>query len=139
MVYDTIMDAARALVNGFNAIPTSLIEKLMLSCDDEVHEITPPCRFDSKPYGCLPAWGTVWTFGDDIDNEWLNGEYLGNHLLEMADCGFRIYEQEDLGYFFGIDGGGYNFFEEHWIPLYKARGLHWHKEDNECIQKSKST
>lgn len=48
----------------------------------------------------------------------------------MADCGFRIYEQEDLGYVFGIDGAGYDFYSEHWIPLYKARGLHWHKEED---------
>ena len=35
------------------------------------------------------------------------------------------------GYFFGIDGAGYSFYEEHWIPLYKARGLQWHKENEE--------
>lgn len=22
-------------------------------------------------------------------------------------------------------------FDEHWIPLYKARGLHWHKEEGD--------
>lgn len=27
-------------------------------------------------------------------------------------------------------GAGYSFYTEHWIPLYKARGLKWHdKED----------
>lgn len=25
----------------------------------------------------------------------------------------------------------YDFYEAHWIPLYKVRGLHWHKEENE--------
>ena len=49
----------------------------------------------------------------------------------MADCGFRIYESEEFGYFFGIDGAGYSFYEEHWIPLYKQRGLQWHKTDEE--------
>ena len=38
----------------------------------------------------------------------------------MADCGFRIYEQEDYGYIFGIDGAGYNFFDEH-FELYIRR------------------
>ena len=47
----------------------------------------------------------------------------------MANCGFRIYESEDYGYIFGIDGAGYDFYEAHWIPLYKAIGLKWH--DNE--------
>ena len=43
--------------------------------------------------------------------------------------GFRIYESEEFGYFFGIDGAGYNFYDSHWIPLYDARGLKWHREE----------
>lgn len=70
----------------------------------------------------LPMWGTMWAFSDITDNEWLE-----THLQEMADCGFRIYEQEDYGYIFGIDGAGYDFYESHWIPLYKTRGLKWDK------------
>lgn len=73
----------------------------------------------------LPMWGTMWAFGDSIDNWWLED----GGLQIMADCGFRIYEQEDYDYIFGIDGAGYSFYEEHWIPLYKARGLKWHKEE----------
>lgn len=77
----------------------------------------------------LPMWGTMWAFGDNIDNEWLSGEFGENGLQKMADCGFRIYESEDYGYVFGIDGAGYDFYESHWLPLYDARGLHWHKEE----------
>lgn len=73
----------------------------------------------------LPMWNTMWAFNDFCDNYWLEN----GGLQIMADCGFRIYEQEDYGYIFGIDGCGYDFYEEHLIPLYKARGLHWHKED----------
>lgn len=67
-------------------------------------------------------WGTMWQFGDSADEWWLE-----NHLEEMAACGFRIYESNEFGYFFGIDGAGYSFYEEHWIPLYKAVGLQWHE------------
>lgn len=74
----------------------------------------------------FPMWGTMWSFGDSCDNYWI--EEMGGLQL-MADCGFRIYEQEDFGYIFGIDGCGYDFYEAHWIPLYKKRGLHWHKEE----------
>lgn len=73
----------------------------------------------------LPMWNTMWAFNDFCDNYWLEN----GGLQIMADCGFRIYEQEDYGYIFGIDGCGYDFYEEHWIPLYKARGLRWHKDD----------
>lgn len=76
----------------------------------------------------LPMWGWMWAFGDSIDEEWLDRD---DNLRVMADCGFRIYKQEDIGYLFGIDGAGYDFYSEHWIPLYKARGLHWHEEKEE--------
>lgn len=84
-------------------------------------------EFDREDYGGLPMWGTMWAFGDSCDNWWLEN----GGLQLMADCGFRIYEQEDYGYIFGIDGAGYDFYESHWIPLYKARGLHWHKKEEE--------
>lgn len=71
----------------------------------------------------LPMWGTMWSFGDSADDYWL--EEMGGIDL-MSQCGFRIYESEDFGYIFGIDGAGYDFYESHWVPLYKARGLQWH-------------
>lgn len=39
-----------------------------------------------------------------------------------------IYSHEEFGYFFGIDGCGYDFYEAHWLPLYNKRGLQWHDE-----------
>ena len=75
--------------------------------------------------GWLPMWGTMWTVGDKIDEEWIE-----SNLQAVADCGFRIYESEDFGILIGIDGAGYDFFSSHWEPLYKARGLHWHKIDD---------
>jgi hypothetical protein len=76
----------------------------------------------------LPMWGTMWAFDDSIDNWWLEEK---DGLQKMADCGFRIYRQEDYEYLFGIDGAGYDFWEAHWIPLYKARGFHWHDPETE--------
>lgn len=78
---------------------------------------------DKEDETSLPMWGTMWTFTVTSDNDWLGDE---DNLRKMAECGFRIYESEDYGYIFGIDGAGYSFYDEHWIPLYKARGLQWH-------------
>lgn len=86
-----------------------------------------PEDFEVERYEFLPMWGAMWTFGENLDDMWL--EDIGLQL--MADCGFRIYQQEDFGYIFGIDGAGYDFYEEHWIPLYKARGLQWHDYSQE--------
>ena len=81
---------------------------------------------ERETYDFLPMWGTMWSFGDSADDYWLE-ELDGIRL--MSECGFRIYEHDEWGYYFGIDGAGYDFYGEHWIPLYKARGLHWHKEE----------
>ncbi|MDR2558076.1 MAG: hypothetical protein LBC86_00815, partial [Oscillospiraceae bacterium] len=104
----------------FNAIPQEILIKLHASGDDVV-EVTPPKEYEYDTF--LPMWGWMWSFGNMIDERWLQDP---KNLKAMADCGFRIYEQEDYGYVFGIDGMGYDFYEAHWIPLYKARGLRWH-------------
>ena len=67
--------------------------------------------FEVERYDELPMWGTMWTFGDSADDYWL--EELGG-IRAMSECGFRVYENEDLGYVFGIDGAGYDFYESHW-------------------------
>lgn len=51
----------------------------------------------------LPMWGTMWSFRDSADNYWLD-EMDG--IRVMSECGFRIYESDDFGWFFGIDGAG---------------------------------
>lgn len=70
----------------------------------------------------LPMWGTLWTFGERLDEDWAR-----ENPDIVAKCGFRIFEDSETGdIYIGIDGAGYDFYEAHWIPLYKARGLQWH-------------
>lgn len=76
----------------------------------------------------LPSWSTMWSFSDSADYGWLS-DYDGTQ--KMSECGFRIFENNEFGYFFGIDGAGYSFYEIHWEPLYKARGLRRHDEKAE--------
>ena len=76
----------------------------------------------------LPMWGTMWSFGDSADDYWLENE---DGIRIMSECGFRVFESSEFGYFFGIDGAGYSFYDAHWIPLYRARGFQWHDPDTE--------
>lgn len=62
--------------------------------------------FEMQECGELPMWGWLWQFGDSADDYWM--EELDG-IQVMSDCGFRIYESDDWGYFFGIDGCGYDF------------------------------
>jgi hypothetical protein len=93
--------------------------------DDKEKVELPAAQIEVDRDDFLPMWGTMWTFGDSLDTHWLEDK---RNVQIMADCGFRIYEQEDLDYVFGIDGAGYDFYEQHWIPLYLKRGLQWHDE-----------
>lgn len=80
-------------------------------------------EFEVIRYECLPMWGTMWSFNDGADNYWLEEK---DGIRKMSQCGFRIYHHEEYGYFFDINGAGYDFYEAPWIPLYIARGLKWH-------------
>lgn len=79
-------------------------------------------NFDVERAYTLPIWGTMWSFSDPCDVWWLEEQ---DGLRKMSECGFRIWESE-FGYWFGIDGAGYDFYEDHWVPLYKSRGMQWH-------------
>jgi hypothetical protein len=118
---EKIKHETRKWIAQFTEIPQKVIEKLH-EAGDGITELTPS---ETEADTFLPMWGAMWTFGNITDQWWLEDE---RNLKAMADCGFRIYEQEDYGYVFGIDGMGYDFYEAHWIPLYKARGLQWHRD-----------
>lgn len=82
-----------------------------------------PEDFEVERDDSFPMWSTMWSFGDSCDDWWLEE---GDGIRIMSECGFRIYSHEEIGYFFGIDGCGYDFYEAHWLPLYNKRGLQWH-------------
>lgn len=103
-------------------------EEYIISLDDGTEIRCKNGDFEINHDDYLPMWGTMWSFGDSCDDWWLEE---GNGIELMSQCGFRIYESEEFGYFFGIDGAGYDFYESHWIPLYKARGLQWHETETE--------
>lgn len=113
-------EAVNKFVWELNAVPTDMIASLMDYRPDKWEEVT---ESEYEPDEVLPMWGTMWSFSDPTDEWWL--EEQGIKL--MSDIGFRIYRHEEYGYFFGLDGAGYDFYEAHWIPLYKAMGLSWHK------------
>ena len=118
-----VQTAAWKWVRSFNWIPQGVVAKLKQS-GDSIIEITPPTAVRYKRSGSfLPICSKMYSFSHPKDNQWLNNPA---NLQKMADCGFRIYKQDDYGFIFGIDGAGYDFYVLHWIPLYKARGLWWH-------------
>lgn len=86
-------------------------------CKDEIEIVEGLEEYD----GWLPMWGWLWTV-DSCTEQWIR-----SNLEKMADLGFRIYEDEEGDIYIGIDGAGYDFYENHWMPLYDAMGLMWHR------------
>jgi len=137
----------------FEMIPTSLIQKLELedltlvaapyqecnNCGDVVvvdNKGIGICQACSKKY--LSPYEDLQLHGPEHDYPcahgymfWDSGERLReDELYLVTQCGFFVYECELFnGYLLGIDGGGYSFIDEHWIPLYKALGLNWHEQE----------
>lgn len=124
----TVKDAAERWVNcDLNAFPSDMIATLINADPDSWEEVTEKDEDTAYSYdGYLPIWGWLWQFKDSIDSDWAE-----EHIREISNCGFRIYRHEDWGLFLGVDGAGYDFYEAHWIPLYKAHGLEWHDPETE--------
>lgn len=147
----TILEATKQWLGEWNAIPQSLIQKAYPNFIDEVEILSTMAECTSCGHNeftlnedeekvctnCesvdefsnrydLPMWGTMWSFGTSLDDEWVK-----ENLDIMAKLHIWVYESEELGVFIGIDGAGYDFYESHWIPLYKARGLQWHDSEVE--------
>lgn len=143
-----LKDAVMKWVGEFNSLPQSLIKKAYHDfdgideltpddyyCGDCCHEWMGGNEFPDECPNCgsveveerqrewLPMWGTMWSFDNSSDEAWAR-----YNITLMAELGFRVYESDDLGVFFGIDGAGFDFYTERWIPLYLARGLKWHEK-----------
>ena len=66
---------------------------------------------DRDHYG-YPMWSTLWMADTLMEN------FILEHMYQVAEIGFKIYETEEGDILLGIDGAGYDFYENHWNPLY---------------------
>jgi len=65
----------------------------------------------------FPMWGYVFKPNDPSDEKWIK-----RHAKEVYEkTGFIVYETDELGVYLGVNGAGYDFYNAHWIPLYKLR------------------
>jgi len=130
----------------FSDIPGALIERAYKDSPDDLQLLAggscvecdagygdpheEGCAFLTDPknatyravYAWPAGWGWLWMPTESLDGDWIR-ENAG----AVAKLGFLVYDSDETGILLGIDGGGYNFYDAHWIPLYKARGLKWHE------------
>lgn len=127
MKYDTKLQATKEWLKEWNQYPQWIVEKMVGENYEFFQNITPYKDDDDNEYEeFFPIWGTLFEMSDSTDIYWLE-----ENLDEIAECGVKIYSYDDGDnqmYLLGIDGAGYDFYENHWVPLYEKRGLKWHKE-----------
>lgn len=128
MRFKTKRDAAYAWVQEMDAIYTGMFMDYASAYPEDVREVTIMDE-DDESYcdSQFPMWGAMWQFHNSIDEEWIDR----GGLELMSKIGFRVYKSENYGYYFGIDAAGLDFYESYWIPLYEARGLMWHDEEED--------
>ena len=71
-------------------------------------------------------WGTVFEAKDSM----LAEKIIENSDAIINDAGFTVIDMRhsdkdgayDTGVFLGVNGAGYDFYEQHWIPFYRILG-----------------
>lgn len=121
--YRTEAECARCWIHeDFDDIPERLVLNQVDACE---HFEFFGIDCETEEYGRVdaPMWGTYFTPNTRLDADWIEA-----NAREIANLGFTvIYEDGEL-FGLGIDGAGYDFYEAHWIPLYRLRGFRWHDE-----------
>ena len=115
----TKYEAAERLVTGFSAIPTAWVNIVAQHTGAEF-------------YGIM--WGTMFLVNDPVDKQRIKA--LLQPIEDEKDELYGYEEVGDTGIFafdidgkvvLGINGAGYDFYEDHWLPLYEALGYAWHE------------
>jgi len=71
-------------------------------------------------------WSTLFEAKDNT----IKDRILENYEKIISEAGFTIIDlsrenegEYETGVFLGVNGAGYDFYEAHWIPLYKIFGV----------------
>jgi hypothetical protein len=67
----------------------------------------------SEPSEFPCMWGTLFAVRSNSFGDWI----IANKDT-VAECGFFVFSSDLFGVMLGIDGRGYDFLTEHWLPLY---------------------
>ena len=116
-----LLDEVRSRFDSdFNFISLQLLEKAYPNLYEYV--IYPDnCGQDGEemPY---PMWSTLFEAKDQMLSD-----MLYEKVNELADIGIYLMQVDETNVMLFINGAGYNFYDSHWIPLYRDV-LQWIKE-----------
>ena len=119
-IYKTETECARCWISeDFENIPADLV----LGQSDFFVSWTFYGLDDAGEYAPVdvPMWGTFFMPKTSLDADW-----LADNAESVASLGFTLIYRDGDFWGLGIDGAGYDFYEAHWLPLYRLRGFRWH-------------
>lgn len=109
-----LYSATRDWVDGFKTIELEDVEN-DLDYSEDIVEYFGSVDDDFE----LNVYPTLWQFTDKADTDWLNNGR--NSINKLKQCGFVVLNSSKRGPLFGINGYGYDFMRNHFMPLYAAR------------------
>lgn len=97
-------------------------------CEEFLSYVENSSEYENYKYGDFedsnyPMWG--WVFA--CDSFWTDSDYM--NVDKLHRLGFGVCEDMEGNQYLFISGAGYDFYDAHWIPLFKAIG--WIKEIEE--------
>ena len=129
----TLEQAVKRFVKDFSNIPASLLIEAYKDHPEDLECLNTPEFLEETVLECWPAmWGTLFH-----PNDWTDETWIRENIDKVEEIGLLVYECEHCGILIGINSAGHDFYKSYWTPLYKARQLHWHSEDQEVIKNEK--
>ena len=104
----------------FTGMHQSIFQKLCEADNFEtVEELTQVSEEEQECRDFFPMYGSMWLV--ESSDEYLQNKILEN-LKKLSDLGIRIYRRENdqMGdeIWIGVEGAGFDFYEEIWIPMF---------------------
>ena len=108
------------LVDNFSQIHQSVFKEL---CEAKNYENVTEITFykneeEQEGLSFYPMWGWMWL----AKNEYIE-EKIRKHIKKLSKLGLRFYERENetMGteLWMGVEGAGFDFYEEIWQPMRK--------------------
>lgn len=121
MKHATKEEALRQWMSEWSQVPNEVVKIIDEQCG-KVNLLTSVVPDLDYPVAHYP----MYAFDNSFDEQWTR-----DNLDTFDSIGITVYEVPFYGLVFGVDGVNYSILEEHWIPLYEARGLQWHEEEDE--------
>ena len=121
----TLEEAVKQFVKDFSCIPSTLLVEAYKNNPEELECLNSP-EFLENTY--LDSWPAVWSTLFH-PNDWTDETWIRDNIDKVEEIGLLVYDCQHCGILIGMASAGHCFYESYWQPLYQARQLNWHSQE----------